>query len=324
MGVIGMADNMADTRNSSLFGAGWRRLLVARRYVIWLYVINLALGLAATASLSPRIGAVLDSSLYSGRLVHGFDLGTFMELAAKPETARGTQMSASVLLAIAFLIIEIFFVGGMLAEYLAVARLERGRFYAACGENFWNMLRLAILFAIAAAITAGILHGIRTGLGKVFEYSPRERWAFAVQCLVLFIEALALLWVRMWFDLAQTYTVASGERAIRRSARQGWRHARAGGLYGAYFALAVLTAAVVVLGGWFWWSIAPASQVFVSFIILQAILFCTLAIRWWQRALAVAWWERHVPAPVVEPVIVTEPAVAVTPAPIFPPPEPAG
>lgn len=312
---------MTDTRNDSLLRAGWRRLLLAKRYIIWLYVINLALGLAATASLGPRIGSILDSSLYSGRLVHGFDLGVFMELAAKPETARGAQMPASLLLAIAFLVIEIFFVGGILAEYLAAARLERGRFYAACGENFWKMVRLAILFAIAAAITAAIFHGIRTGLGNAFEYSPRERWAFAVQCLVLFIEALALLWVRMWFDLAQTHTVASGERAIRRSARQGWRYARAAGLYRAYFALAVLTVAVIVLGSWFWWSIAPASQVWASFLILQAILFCILAIRWWQRALAVAWWESRVPAQ--EPVLVTEPEVVVTPSPTLPPPEPA-
>lgn len=319
MGVIDMANT-----NGSLLGAGWRRLLVAKRYVIWLYVINLALGLAATASLGPRIGSILDSSLYSGRLLHGFDLGVFMELAAKPEVVQGAQMPASLLLAIAFLIVEIFFVGGILAEYLAVARLGRGRFYAACGENFWKMVRLAILFAIAAAITAAIFHGIRTGLGKAFEYSPRERWAFAVQCLVLFIEALALLWVRMWFDLAQTHTVASSERAIRRSARQGWRHARAGGLYGAYFALAVLTVAVVALGSWFWWSIAPAAQVWASFLILQAILFCILAIRWWQRALAVAWWERRVPVPAPEPVVVTEPEVVVTPPPTLPPPEPVG
>lgn len=314
---------MTDTRNDSLLRAGWRRLLVAKRYVIWLYVINLALGLAATASLSPRLGAVLDSSLYSGRLVHGFDLGVFMELAAKPETARGAQMPASLLLAIGFLVIEIFFVGGILAEYLAVARLERGRFYAACGENFWKMVRLAILFAIAAAITAGVLHGIRAGLGKAFEYSPHERWAFAVQCGMLFIEALALLWVRMWFDLAQTHTIASGERAIRRSALRGWSHARSGGLYRAYFALAVLTVAIVVLGSWFWWSIVPASQIWASFIILQIILFSILAIRWWQRALAVAWWERRVPAPASEPVIVAEPQVIVTPPPALPPPKPA-
>ena len=314
---------MTDTRNGSLLSAGWRRLLVAKRYVIWLYVINLALGLAATASLGPRLGAVLDSSLYSGRLVHGFDLGTFMELATKPEVVRGSQMPASLLLAIAFLVVEIFFVGGILAEYLAVARLQRSRFYAACGENFWKMVRLAIPFTIAAGITVGILHGIRTGLGKAFEYSPHERSAFAVQCGMLFIEALALLWVRMWFDLAQTDTVVSGERAIRRSARRGWTHARAGGLYRGYFALAVLTAAVIMLGGWFWWSFALASRVFVSFIILQIILFCILAIRWWQRALAVAWWERRAPVPAPEPMVVTEPAVIVTPPATLPSPEPA-
>ena len=67
----------------------------------------------------------------------------------------------------------------------------------------------------------------------------------------------------------------------------------AGRLYGSYLVLGILTALVAALGVYLWWTAAPASEVIVSFLILQSTLACLLVLRWWQRALAAGWYERN-------------------------------
>jgi hypothetical protein len=157
--------------------------------------------------------------------------------------------------------------------------------------------------------------------------SPHQHRAFAVQVIIVMIEALILLWIRMWFDLAQTHSVASGERAVRRSIGKAWSAARAGSLYGSYLALAILMLLVAVVGGYFWWHVVPASAVFFSFVVLQLIMFSLLAIRWWQRAAAAAWYDFHAPPPVPlvppEPFVETQVTPLDSPVILEPPIEPA-
>jgi hypothetical protein len=269
---------------------------------------------------------VLDRSLYSDRLLHGFDLGAWLDLINEPGTDMGSQVPTSVLLSIAFVLFQVFLTGGILSEFLAGARLARSRFYSACGENFWKLIRLAIFFVIVGGIVAAIVLGIRTGIGNAMENSPHEHRKFAVQLVIVIAEGLILLWVRMWFDLAQAHSVATGERAVRRSIGRAWSVARAGSLYGSYVALAVLMLLVIGVGVFFWWTVVPAPAVFLSFLVLQLIMFCLLALRWWQRAAAAAWYDFHAPP---QPILTPEPLVDAqatpleSPAILEPPMEPA-
>ncbi len=321
-----MGGMMASIRDSVL-QSGATRLGISKRYIVWLYIVSLLLGFAATASLSSRLGHVLDRSLYSDRLVHGFDLGAWLDLINEPGTSIGSQVPTSILLSIAFVSFQVFLTGGIVTEYLAAARLARSRFYSACGENCWKLIRLAIFFVIVSGIIAAIVLGIRTGIGNAMENSPHEHRKFAVQLAIGIIEALILLWVRMWFDLAQAHSVATGERAVRRSIGRAWYMARAGSLYGSYVALAILMLLVIGVGGYFWWTVVPALAVFLSFLVLQLIMFCLLAIRWWQRAAAAAWYDFHVPAPAPvvpsEPIVDTQVTPLESPAILEPPMEPA-
>ncbi|HET9743261.1 MAG TPA: hypothetical protein VFQ00_10965 [Terriglobales bacterium] len=305
---------MAHT-NKSLLSSGATSFGVSKRYVIWLYVVGLVLGIGSSAGLFARLGDVLDRSLYSDRLMHGFDLATFMGLIEKPEVSLGSHTLISLLCAAVFFFFEIFLAGGILAEYLADARMERTQFYSRCGENFWKLIRIAILFFIAAAIVMGIVRGIRFGIGSATENWKNEQAAFALQCIVVVLEGLALLWLRMWFDLAQTETVSTSARRVRSAVGHGFRSAcRAGALYASYLLLGIVALAVLVLGGWFWWSVVPAAATVLSFVVWQVILFVTLALRWWQRAVVVAWYERSIP--VTEPVVLHAEPLPQTPAPL--------
>ena len=280
--------------SKSLLVGSRKRILTARVHLLVLYLANLIAGWFAAFGLSSRIGAATGTNLYSERLVHGFDLGVFLELINKPEIAPYSQIPPALVFAGLFVVFQLFLTGGIVTQYLTPERIDRARFYAACGENFWKMVRTAIVFVVVAGLVAGILYLVGSALDTVTENSANRQAALALQYGMLLIEALAVLWVRMWFDLAQTQLVATGVRGIRSSVAYGFKAARsAGALYGSYVALGVLTALVAALGVYLWWTAAPASEVIVSFLILQSTLACLLVLRWWQRALAAGWYERN-------------------------------
>jgi len=281
----------------SLLVDGGKRLIAAKPHIITLYISNLLFGWFATFGLSAQVGAVTGTSLYSERLVRGFDLGVLMDLINKPEITPYSQVPVALTLSALFVVFQLFLTGGIVTQYVSNApRIEPSRFYATCGENFWRLVRLALVFIVVAGLVAGILQAIRAGLDAATDNSPHYHAGLVLQSAMLVIQALAVLWVRMWFDLAQTQLVATGARRIRPCIGYSFKSARRGlGLYGSYVLLGTATAIVVALGLLLWWTEAPASPVIISFLILQSTLACLLVFRWWQRAIAGAWYERNIP-----------------------------
>lgn len=283
----------------SLFVDGGRRLMAAKPHLFTLYIANLLFGWFGAFGLSAQVRAVTGTSLYSERLVRGFDLGVFLDLINRPEITPYSQVPTALALSALFVVFQLFLTGGIITRYLSNTQpLEQSRFYGACGENFWRVVRLALVFVVVAALVAGILQAIRAGLEAATDNSAHYRAGLVLQSAMLVIQALALLWVRMWFDLAQTQTVATAASHIRPSIGYGFKSARhALGLYGNYVFLGIVTAVVVALGLFLWWTKAPASPVIISFLILQSTLACLFVFRWWQRAIAAAWYQRNIPLP---------------------------
>jgi len=277
--------------SGTLVVEGGQRLLRARRHIVVLFVANLVLGWFAAFGLSSRIGAVTGPSLISEQLLRGFDLGTFLELINKPEIAPASQAPLGLVFSGIFVVLQLFLTGGIITQYLAAEPIDRGRFYAACGENFWKMVRIAVLIAVITALVAGVFYAFRAALQAALKAEGSR--AFIVQSAVLLIEALALLWIRMWFDVAQAQLVSTGAPRVRSSVAYGFRSMRGAiGLFASYVLLAVLMFLGAALGVFLWWTAAPASQAVVSFLILQSTLAWLLALRWWQRALAADWHQR--------------------------------
>src|SRR6202035_5600024 len=57
----------------------------SKRYIVWFYVLNLALAWLGAAAFNNQAHEFLDNSLQAERLVHGFDLGVLGEMFAQPE-----------------------------------------------------------------------------------------------------------------------------------------------------------------------------------------------------------------------------------------------
>jgi hypothetical protein len=137
--------------------------------VLWLvYFANLLLALVGARGAVARTGEILNHSLTAERLVHGFNLGTYGELALHPSLPFSASRPMMLFSAILFALFMLFATGGVLAEYYEDRRLTPGNFFQACGEHFWRFLRLMIWFAFAL-IPVGIL--IRLAGGPLPESS---------------------------------------------------------------------------------------------------------------------------------------------------------
>jgi len=114
---------------------------------------------------------------------------------------------------------------------------------------------------------------------------------------------LLLLFVRLWFDIAQVRAVVQDERKMWPNLWKAlgitWRSK--GRLFRMYLCISGVAWVTLGVGLWLWAKLPP-TVLPVSFLLLEFVIFMQLLTRLWQRASAVTWYQRHaieVPADVV-------------------------
>jgi hypothetical protein len=318
--------------NQGLLSGGWSMVGRNKRYIAWFYLLNLTLAEYGTSAFRSQAHGILDHSLQSERLVHGFSMGVLVEMFARPEfgPARASTMPA-IYFAVLFFLATALFLPGVLQGYASTYRLPREDFFRACGRNLWRFIRLMIVSAIVMGIVAGVLFGIRAALLKRAAESTNELLPFYVSMAGLAVIFLVMSALRIWFDLAQTDVVLSDQRAVRKSIGAGFRHAwhGLGRLLASYVTTTIVAAIVLGAGVWVWMKFVPPASVIGAFLVSQLILLLLLIPRFWQRGVAVTYYLQNM----VEPIAVVESFTSVTvvapaanepaPAPVIPsvPPE---
>ena len=274
-----------------------------KRYVIWFFLLNLMFAHFGASAFHDNARAILDHSLYADKLLHGFNLGVFIELLARPEFGSLSGSSApAMMLAFLFLLASLLFMPGVLLGYASDHRLPRDEFFRACGRNVWRFVRLFLFFSIIAGIVGGLLYWGSDALVDAAEKTSNERLPFFTQLLGAAVILLVLTVIRIWFDLAQTDVVLRDQPATRKSVAAGFRKLRHnfGRLLGSYVAISIVALAVLLAGIWLWHAIVPPSSVLGAFIIGEVTLLLLLATRFWQRATAVSFYVEEMAGPVVE------------------------
>jgi hypothetical protein len=309
---------MLTNEKTSLLVSGARIAGRSKRYVIWFYLLNLALAVFGAAAFSEQAHAILDHSLYSDRLLHGFDLMALLELITRPEFGSTTGVTVPALrFASLFFLATMLLLPGVLLGYASDHRLPRAEFYRTCGQNIWRFVRLFLFFAIIAGPASGLLGTAQYFLVKAADESSNERLSFFVQLICLGIIFLILTAIRIGFDLAQTQAVVGDQGKVRKSiaaAYRGMKHYRMR-LLGSYVLIALLAGAVLFVGIWVWIKIVPPASVLGAFIVGQVILLILLAARFWQRACAVAFYRDYMTAIIVERETVPSASLPVIPLP---------
>lgn len=314
--------------NKGLLSAGLGMVGRNKRYIVWIWLLNLVLGWFGTVAFANSAHAILDHRLYAGRLVHGFDASVFGELLARPEF--GPMQSATmpaVYFAVLFFIATALFLPGVFQGYASTYRLPREDFFRACGRNLWRFIRLMILAGILMGIVAGILFAINAAIAKKAVESTNELLPFELQMTGLAVIFLIMTTLRIWFDLAEADVVLNDQRAVRKSIGSAFRHTfRSLFRLLASYVGATIVAAIILLGGlWVWMKMVPPESVAGAFVIAQIILLLLLIPRFWQRGIAVAYWEQKMVAPLMmtpsstpmpQPVATVPVATSAAPAPV--------
>jgi hypothetical protein len=303
------------SENKGLLSGGYEKVVRNKRYIFWFWLLNLTLAEFGVAAFRNQAHAVLDNSLYSGGLVHGFDLGVFGEMLARPEfgpTAASTW--PSVFFATLFFAFTVLLLPGVFLGYASNYRLPRDEFFRACGRNLWRFIRLLIVAGIVMGIAAGILFGIQGALVKKAGESTNELLGFEVQMSGLLVIFLVMTVLRIWFDLAETDVVLSDQKAVRKSIGAAFRHTfrHLGRLVASYFVTTIVATVILAAGIWVWrYGVAP-DRVGRAFLVTQVTLGLLLIPRFCQRGIAVAYWQREMAHAVVPPVMPLPGSLGVT------------
>jgi hypothetical protein len=284
-----------------LLGNAWGLVTHNKRYIIWFYILNLALAWLGAAAFSHQAHDYLDHSLLSARLVNGFDIGVFAEMLIQPDFGTVSASRASgVHFALVFFFMTAIFMPGVLQGYSSTYRLPREDFFRACGRNLWRFIRLMIIAGIVIGAIASALFGLQSVILKAAEKSTNELLPFEMRMLCLAIIFLIMTAVRIWFDLAEADVVLSDQNAVRRSIAAGFRHTwrSLGRLVGGYVLITIVALIILCAGLIAWEKLIPASSVAGALLLTQFMLLLLLIPRFWQRGVAVSYYLENMVAPI--------------------------
>jgi hypothetical protein len=262
----------------------WRH----QRLLWWLFAANLALAWISSLPLRAELGGLLNHSLASRRLVTGFDLGTFFLLLQQPEMQLKALEPGAAAAAAIYLLIALFFDGGLLLELLEDRKAELDEFAAGCAAYFWRMARLAVYSAIVlGALVAGGGAAARFAV-KLTDNLPDERIGFAAAMALRLLMLLALLFVRQWFDVAQARVVRDNGRKLLRELWRSFLPALRSGLYWQYLGIGVLAAASFAGGLWLW-ACLPHAAIGAAFLLLELVTLTQIGARLWMKSASAEW-----------------------------------
>jgi hypothetical protein len=311
------------TTNKNLLSAGLHIVNCHKRFIIWFWILNLALAWFGAIAFRQAVASTLDHSLLSDRLLHGFDLPVLLEMMTRPDTG-STEVPTKVAahFGFVFFFATLIFLPGVLESYTNEGRPSREEFFRVCGRNLWRFIRAFLLFAIVGGVFAGLLFSAESKLVKLAGDNTNELLPFYTEILCLSLIFLVMTVIRIWFDLSQINIVFRDQRSVLKSLSASFRPTRSHllALLGSYVAIALIAALVLVCGVWIWHGLVPPSNIAGAFVISQAMLILWLWARFWQRAVGAAFYLREmavVPAPIGAP----EPVVPVS-SPPAPSPEP--
>ena len=211
-------------QNQGLLSSGLSMLLRNKRYIFWFWLLNLTLAEFGTAAFRRGAHAIMDHSLYAGRVLPSLDLGIVIDLLVKPSFGSMKAMTTPALYFAVLFCRRRPVSAGVFAGYASTYRLPREDFFRACGRNLWRFIRIMIIAAIIMGVLAGLLFAANGAITKKAGESTNEKLPFELQMTGLAVIFLIMTILRIWFDLAEADAVLNDQRAVRKSIRSAFRN----------------------------------------------------------------------------------------------------
>jgi hypothetical protein len=291
------------SNGNNLMSAGLDVVRRNLRYLLWFYLLSLLFAGMGALGFGMRAHEIMDHSLYSDRLLHGFHAAVLVEMMNRPEFGafRSSRVPAEVSGNL-FVLLSLVFMPGVLLGYSSDHRISREEFFRTCGRNLGRFVRLFLVAAVIVGIVGSLAYFGSDPLADAAEKTNYEMLPFLTNVACWVIAVLILTKIRLWFDLAQTDVVLRDQAAVRKSLATGLRMMRKNWLrlLGTYVAITLLAVLVLAGGIVLWNLIVPSSSLLGALLISQLTAFLFLGARFWQRATAVAFYVKQMAEPVVE------------------------
>jgi len=293
---------------SGILREGARRVWRYQRALWWLFIVNLLTALFSAIPVTSHVGPVTDQSLHSARLVNGFDVMTFLELAANPEVSYWSHVPSAVPFVIIYFVFALFVTGGILSAYSLDRKLSTGEFFQAAGAYFWRWVRLLIYFLIVMTPVVILASSIYKWSGTLAHDAAREKVGFWVEVAGLLVVTLLAMAARLWFDVAQVVTVTHKEPAMWRALGRARRitFGNFGSLFWIYLQISLTAWLALALALWIWAKM-PGARAGLSFLMLEVTMLWWIGTRLWQRASETVWYERWSTGQLALPVSIVRP-----------------
>jgi len=294
-----------------LLREGFSRVWHYQRVLWFTFAISLVIGHFSAGAVTHKLDGVLDHSLESRRLTAIFDFGTFSALSSSPEVKLFEVMGVSMSYSLVFFFIVLLMTGGILEAYRSGRQLSTREFFEACGSYFWRWVRLLLLMLIVITPPLTLIKLLFDKPREMMVSAATEKTGFWIIVGGLAVIGCALMFVRLWFDMAQVTTVVDEETGMWRNAGRAFKLTvnNFGSLFWMYFRISFVGWIIVVLGLYIWAKMPPARWQF-TFLILELVVLCGFGARLWQRACEMIWYQRRSLAPLIVPA----------PVPVAPPP----
>lgn len=295
--------------NAGVLRRGFSLVMRHQRILWWVFAVNFVLGGLGSSGMARALGNALHHSLAGEQLSSHFNVGMFLELVTQPEVKLFSHSGGILLFAGLYFLFLVFVMPGIISAYFEERALTTGEFFAAAGTFFWAFVRLA-LWSLIPFIAVNLLHeAVHTVSDSVGDRAIADQTGFYLLIAGSIPVLLLLVWVRLWFDLAQVRAVALNELRTRRDVARTFRMAlrRTWRVYWSYIVICILTNVVTAVAVILWTRV-PGRALPLTFLLLELIMLTHIFGRLWMKACATTWYRAN-PEPVVVEMPPYEPFV---------------
>jgi len=284
--------------DKGVLGSSFSLVVRHQRILWWVFAVNLILGGLGASGTARTLGSALHHSLAGQRLTSHVDLGMFLELASQPSVKLFSHSGGVFLFAALYFLFLLFITPGIISLYFEDRRLTTGQFFGAVGTFFWAFVRLALWSLIPFVLVNLLYEGVHGAANYIGDRAVADQTGFYILVVGCIPVLLLLVWVRLWFDLAQVRAVALNEPRTRRDVARAFGLAvrRTWHLYWSYIAICILTNVVTAVAVLLWTKV-PGRAVPLTFLLLETIILAHILGRLWMKACATTWYRLN-PEPV--------------------------
>lgn len=190
-----------------------------KKMLFWLYGFNLLFAYLVTLPISMMFSKALDNTLAADKVLEAFDLTIFITIFS--EFGRGVHVGRMITtIGVLYLIVNIFFAGGILRIFAGEKRFTIKIFFEGCIDYFKRFLKLflfSLLFIVMAILSYLALSGL---ISLITDNATTEHLPIIFFVLKIFIVGMILAMTNMLIDYARIMAVVNDFHGMYQTLKQ--------------------------------------------------------------------------------------------------------